>query len=132
MNATPKNIFVGDDRSLSVVGSGTVQVNNGLFNDVLCVSSISCNRLLVYHITHSGEGKIKEFSPFQVVINDIKDPKHILAIGIVEDITRLYKFDNFGSSTFPFVFVAHRDDLRKLWHGAAWAYKLSLHQLCNQ
>ena len=30
-------IFVGDDRSLSVVGSGTVQVDNGHFNYVLCV-----------------------------------------------------------------------------------------------
>jgi hypothetical protein len=34
-----KKIFVGDDRSLSVVGSGTVQVENGHFNDVLCVPS---------------------------------------------------------------------------------------------
>jgi hypothetical protein len=29
-----KKIFFGDDRSLSVVGSGTVQVDNGHFNDV--------------------------------------------------------------------------------------------------
>jgi hypothetical protein len=40
-----KKIFVGDDRSLSVVGSGTVQVDNGHFNDVLCVRSLSCNLL---------------------------------------------------------------------------------------
>ena len=32
-----KQIFVGDDRSLSVVGSGTVPVENGHFSDVLCV-----------------------------------------------------------------------------------------------
>jgi hypothetical protein len=30
-------IFVSDDRSLSVVGSGTFQVDNGHFNNVLCV-----------------------------------------------------------------------------------------------
>jgi hypothetical protein len=29
-----KKIFVGDDRYLSVVGSGTIQVDNGHFNDV--------------------------------------------------------------------------------------------------
>jgi hypothetical protein len=58
-----KKIFVGDDRSLSVEGSGTVQVENGHFNDVLCVTSLSCNLLLVYQITHSGEGKTVEFSP---------------------------------------------------------------------
>jgi hypothetical protein len=78
-----KKIFVGDDRSLSVVGSGTVQVDNGHFNDVLCVPSLSCNLLSVYQITHSGEGKTIEFSPHQVVIKDLKDPQHVLATGIV-------------------------------------------------
>jgi hypothetical protein len=43
-----KKIFVGDDRSLSVEGSRTVQVENGHFNDVLCVPSLSCNLLSVY------------------------------------------------------------------------------------
>jgi hypothetical protein len=76
-----KKIFVGDDRSLSVVGSGIVQVDNGHFNDVLCVPSLSCNLLSVYQITHSGEGKTVEFSPNQVVIKDLKDPKHVLTTG---------------------------------------------------
>jgi hypothetical protein len=65
-------IFVGDDRSLSVVGSGRIQVENGHFNDVLCVPNLSCNLLSVYQITHSGEGKTIEFSPHQVVIKDLK------------------------------------------------------------
>jgi hypothetical protein len=128
-----KKIFVGDDRSLSVEGSGTVQVENGHFNDVLCVPSLSCNLLSVYQITHSGEGKTVEFSPHQVVIKDLKYPKHVLATGIVDDITRLYKFDNFGSSSFSSVFVAHSDDLRKLWHERFGHLNYrSLQQLCNQ
>jgi hypothetical protein len=69
-----KKIFVGYDRSLSVVGSRTVQVANGHFNDVLCVPSLSCNLLSVYQITHPGEDKTVEFSPHQVVIKDLKDP----------------------------------------------------------
>jgi hypothetical protein len=101
-----KKIFVGDDRSLIVVGSGTIQVDNRHFNDVLCVPSLSCNLLSVYQIIHSGEGKTVEFSPHQVVIKDLIDPQHVLATRIVDDITRLYKFDNFGSSSFPSVFVA--------------------------
>jgi hypothetical protein len=128
-----KKIYVGDARSLSVEGSGTIQVENDHFNDVLCVPSLSCNLLSIYQITHSGEGKIIEFSPHQVVIKDLKDPKHVLATGIVDDITRLYKFDNFGSSSFSSVFVAHTDDLSKLWH--EWFGHLnyrSLQQLCNQ
>jgi hypothetical protein len=111
-----KKIFVGDDRSLSVVGSGTIQVDNGHFNDILCVPSHSCNLLLVYQITHSGEGKTIEFSPHQVVIKDLKDLKHVLASRIDDDITRLYKFEDFESSYFSSVFVAHSDDLNKIWH----------------
>jgi hypothetical protein len=65
--------------SLSVVGSRTVQVDNGHFNDVLCVPSISCNLISICQITHSGEGKTVEFSPHQVVIKDLKYPKHVIA-----------------------------------------------------
>ena len=79
-------------------------------------SKNSYNLLLVYQITHSGEGKTATFTPNQVVIKDFKDPQHVLATKIVDDITRLYKFNNFGSSPFPSVFIAHSDDLRKLWH----------------
>jgi hypothetical protein len=61
-----KKVFVGDDRYLSVEGSGTIQVDNGHFNDVLCVPSLSCNLLSIYQITHSGEGKTIEFSPHQL------------------------------------------------------------------
>jgi hypothetical protein len=61
-----KKIFVGDDISLNVVGSRTIQVDNGHFNYVLCVPSLSCNFLSVYEITHSSEGKIVKFSPYQL------------------------------------------------------------------
>jgi hypothetical protein len=128
-----KKIFVGDDRSLSVEGSGTIQVENGHFKDVLCVPSLSCNLLLVYQITHLGEGKTVECSPHQVVIKELKYPKHVLATGIANDITKLYKFDNFGSSYFSSFFVAHRDDLSKLWHERFGHLNYrSLQKLCNQ
>jgi hypothetical protein len=100
-----KNIFVGDDRSLSVVGYGTVQVDNDHFNDVLCVSSLSCNLLSIYQIIHSGEGKTIDFSPHEAVIKDLKDPKHVLSTEIADDITRLYKFDNFGHHLFHLFFL---------------------------
>jgi hypothetical protein len=60
----------------------------------------------VYKIIHLGEVKTIEFSPHQVVIKDLKDPKHALAIGIVDDMTRLYKFNNFGHHLFhQFLFL---------------------------
>jgi hypothetical protein len=128
-----KKIFVGDDISLSVVGSRTVQVDNGHFSDVLCVPSLSCNLLSIYQISHSGEGKTIKFSSHQVVIKDLKDHKHVLATEIANDITRLYKFDNFRSSSFSSIFVSHSDDLRKLWHEQFVHLNYhSLQQLCNQ
>jgi hypothetical protein len=52
---------------------------------------------------------------------------------VTDDITRLYKFDNFGSSSFSSVFVAHRDDLSKLWHERFGHINYrSLQQLCSQ
>jgi hypothetical protein len=73
-----------------------------------------------------------EFSPHQVVIKDLIDSKHVLATGIVDDITRVYKFDNFEPSSFPLVFVAHRDDLSKHWHERFGHLNYhSLQQLCN-
>ena len=111
-----QKIYVGDDRSLSVVGIGTIHADDGQFNDVLCVATLSYKLLSVYQVTHSGEGKIIEFSPQDVVIKDLKDPREILATGISDDSTRLYKFHNFGSSNLPSVFVAHNDEVSKLWH----------------
>jgi hypothetical protein len=90
-------------------------------------------KYLLLKITHSDEGKTVGFSPHQVVIRDIKYLKHIPTIGIANDITRLYKFDKFGSSYFPLVFVAHRDDFRKLWHERFGHIRCrSLQKLCNK
>ena len=111
-----KQIFVGDDRSLSFVGSGTVPVDNGHFSDVLCVPRISCNLSPFYQITHSSEGKTITFTPHQFLTRDFKYPKHVLATKIVDDITNFCKFNNFGPSPFPSIFVAHSDDLSELWH----------------
>jgi hypothetical protein len=118
-----KNIFVGDDRSLSVEGSETIHLNNGQINDVLCVPNLSCNLLSVYQITHLGEGKSVLFTPHQVVIRDLKDPQPIVATGSVDDITRLYKLDNFGSSSLSSIFVAHSDDVESFSSRMEGVYK---------
>ena len=61
------------------------------------------------------KGKV-EFSPHDVVIKDLKHPKHISAIGIADDSTRLYKFDNLSSSCIPSIFVCHNNEVSKVWH----------------
>ena len=67
--------------------------------------------LSVYQINHSDEGKIVTFTPHQVVIKDFKNTQNFIATGIVDDITRLYIFNNFGSSPFSSIFIAHSDDM---------------------
>ena len=85
-----EQVFVADDKSLvSVIGPRIVHLDKGQFNDVLCVHSLCFNLPSVSYITHFGEDKTTVYSPHQVVIKDLKDPKHALAIGIVDDITRL-------------------------------------------
>ena len=53
-----KNIFVGDDRSLSVEASRIIHLDNGHIKDVLCVPNLSCNLLSVYQINHSVKVKV--------------------------------------------------------------------------
>ena len=97
-----------------------------------CVPKFSCNLLSVYQITHSGEGKTVTFTAHQVVIKNFKNPQNFLATKTVDDITRLYKFNNFGSSPFPSFFVAHSDKLSKLWHERFGHLNYrSLQQLCK-
>lgn len=128
-----KNIFVGDDRYLSVEGYGTIHLNNDKMKDVLCIPNLSYNLLLVYQITHSSEGKSVLFTPHQVAIRDLKGTQHIVVTGSVDDITRLYKFDNVGSSSIPSVFVYHSDEVSRLWHEQFGHLNyLSLKNVCKE
>jgi hypothetical protein len=43
-------ISIGDSTQLDVLGSGTVQLDEGCINDVLLVPDISANLLSIYHI----------------------------------------------------------------------------------
>jgi hypothetical protein len=105
-------------------------LNNGHIKDILCVPNLSCNILLIYQITHSGEGKSVLFTPHQVLVQNLKDPQHIVATRSVDDITRLYKFENFRSSSLPLVFFDHSDDVRRLWH-ASTPLQLVHNDLCG-
>ena len=63
----------------------------------------------------------------------LRDPQHIVATGSVDDIIRLYKFDNFGSSSLPSVFVAHSGDVSRLWHERFGHLNFrSLQNLCKE
>jgi hypothetical protein len=81
----------------------------------------------VYQITHSSEGKIVKYSPYQVEIKDLKDLKHVVATRIVDDISKLYRFETFGSSSLKLIFIAHSNDSKKFGHVNYHSFQ----QLCN-
>ena len=89
------HIIIGNNIVIIVYGKGTICIRDGTFNDLLYVPSLSVNLLSVYHISHSGSGKIVEFTPDSVFIWDSMTGG-IFAIGIVDHSTCLYSFLQFG------------------------------------
>lgn len=77
-------IVVGNSSHLSILGSCSVALVGGSLQDVLCVPHISMNLLSIYQIFHSSSGKIVEFSPHDVVIQDLHDSDIIVATGSVD------------------------------------------------
>ena len=110
-------IVVGDSTQLSVTGSRTISLEGGSLQDVLLVPAISTNLLSVFQICHSSSGKIVEFSPHDVVIQDLRDPDLIVAIGSVDLQSHSYQFDGFESSDSTSVsLVTYVDTVINLWH----------------
>ena len=72
------------------------------------------------------------FTPHQIIIKDFKNPQNFFATRTIDGITRLYKFNYFGSSPFPSIFVTHSDNFRKIWHERFGHLNYrSLQQLCK-
>ncbi|KAH9320593.1 hypothetical protein KI387_015232 [Taxus chinensis] len=65
------SITLGDDTSVAVARSGSVEVNGGTFNNVLSVPTLSTNLLSVYQITHIGKGVRVEFNLDSIIIREL-------------------------------------------------------------
>ena len=89
------HIITGNKTVMTVCGKGIVYIQDGTFNDVLYVPSMSTNLLSVYQISHSGSGKTVEFTLDSIFIRDSMT-RGIVATGTVDLSTRLYSFSHFG------------------------------------
>ena len=99
------------------MGSSSIALVVGSLLDVFCVLDISVNLLSIYQICHSGSGKIVEFSPHDVVIQDLQDSEMIMDTRSVDSASHLYRFDGFESSDDTgSCLVAHVDLISRLWH----------------
>ena len=94
------HILTGNDTTIAVCGNGSVAIQDGVFNDVLYVPYLSANLLSISQITHSGSGKIIEFTADSVFIRD-SAIGGLIAIGTVDHTTCLYTFLHFGPQSSP-------------------------------
>lgn len=102
---------------LSVTGLGTISLEGGSLYDVLLVPIIFMNFLSIFQIFHSSSRKTIEFSPHDMVIQDLHDLDLVIAIGSVDLQSHLYQFDGFESSDSTSVsLIADVDIVSKLWH----------------
>jgi hypothetical protein len=113
---TTQKVSISDGKQLSVVGSGNIQVPNGVLEDVFHVEGMPINLLSVYHACQKGY-KFEAW-PDRYVLKDIKNNFKIVSSGLVDHEAGLFKFIGFTSpNKQPFYsYVAHVDEQSKLWH----------------
>jgi hypothetical protein len=98
-------ILMGDDTPVAVVGEGRVELHNGSLENVLHVPNISMNLLSVYQITKKD--KMLEFTSDSIYVLDIHE-NFIIAIGEVDQKSRLYKFTKFSDDESSFI-LTHKE-----------------------
>ena len=109
------HIFVGNDTKVEVEVKGEVEMESGVFKDVLYVPNLTSNLLLVYQITHYGGVQKVEFLLDSVVVKSIKDDS-MVAIGEANHDSRLYTFSSFVPKSNAQALLIHLNTNRKLWH----------------
>jgi hypothetical protein len=98
-------IVMEDDTPVAVVGEGRVELHDGSFENVLQVPIISMNLLSFYQITQKG--KNFEFTSDSVSVIDMHD-NSIIAIGVVDHKSRLYKFTKFSDDDSS-ILLTHKE-----------------------
>ena len=113
---TSQKVSIGDGKQLSVIGSGNVNVSNGTLESVFHVKDMPINLLSVYRACQNGF-KFEAW-PDKYVLKDIKNNFKVVSSGPVDHNSGLYKFAGFYSTDkTPFhSYVAHADEISKLWH----------------
>ena len=75
---------------------------------------ISSNLLLVYQMTHTGSAKKVIFSPNDVEITEISNGK-VIAKGVVDHTSKVYKFSHFLPYSNPFALLIHANEASNIY-----------------
>ena len=113
-SGTPKyKIYVVDDYSLIVIGSGDVSWRHGRISNHLPI--FSANLLLVAQFTHTGN--TIEFWSYCFIIEDLKHWIISIAISYLDPKEQLYKLcDSLAHDSIPTALIAQTNKIKWLWH----------------
>jgi len=109
------HIYEGNDTQVEVQGKGNIELENGIFTNVLHVPRLSTNLLSIYQITHYGSGNKVEFFPNTVVVKNLQDDSMVV-VGKENHETRLYSFSHFVPKSTSLALLTHSNIQSKLWH----------------
>ena len=87
-------IVLGDDSLTKSLGKGRIDLDHGLFSNVLYVPGIASNLLSMYQMTDTGSPKKVIFSPDEVEIIEISSGK-VIAKGVANHTSKVYMFSHF-------------------------------------
>lgn len=82
-------ILLGNNSYMSVIRSGSIEVDGGTFNNILCVLRLSTNLISIYQSIHSGIDKKIEFTPDLELIKYLHS-RELVAVGNVDHASQLY------------------------------------------
>ena len=100
------HIYVGNDTQVEVQGKGNIELENGIFIDVLHVPQLSTNLVSIYQITHYGSSNKVEFLPNTVVVKNLQDDSMVV-VGKENHETRLYSFSHFVPKSTSLALLTH-------------------------
>lgn len=109
------HIFMGNDTKMEVEGKGHVEMENGEFRDVLYVPNLSSNLLLVYQITHFGDGHKVEVLPDLVIVQSLIDGS-LVVVDKVNHGKWLYSFSHFVPKSPSHALLTQSNSQIKIWH----------------
>ena len=107
-------IVLGDDSLTDNLGKGRIDLDHGKFNNVLYVPGLSSNLFLVYQMTHTRSPKNFMFFRDDVEITEISNGK-VIAKGVVDDTSKVYKFSHFLPYSNPSALLIHANEASNIW-----------------
>ena len=87
-------IVLGENSRTDSLGKGRIDLDHGMFNNVLQVLVLASSILSMYQMTHIGSPKKVIFSPDDVEITKTSNAKFI-AKGVVDHTSNVYMFSHF-------------------------------------